>query len=331
MGPVTQHLVDHAPITDVLFRNAKLAHVIELPVLGIATRFETNSAYVGDVIEEAFGDWRNIGDFAEPSAGVRVRLIVHEGTEHVVGHAPIRHLCPDDTRIIVQSPGSVAISDPLRRESVAYVTSELAADRAHFRDAVLEAITLALLCAFDRHPLHASAVAAGGRALLLAAPSGTGKSTLAYAAHRAGLSVLSEDRVWIQLEPDVRVWGWPGQVRLLPSDAARVPEPSHQRAQSTANGKAKVIVDVPTESRYVAGLPAVCILERGAGKVALRRLPPDELIDALDRDLSAGFDRFANRHARVLQAVTSAGGWQLTLSHDADAAVPLLMQVLGDV
>jgi len=36
------------------------AYVIELPVLGLATRFETNDAEVARCVEEAFGMWRTL-------------------------------------------------------------------------------------------------------------------------------------------------------------------------------------------------------------------------------------------------------------------------------
>ena len=47
-------------------------------------------------------------------------------------------------------------------------------------------MTLLLVARQDRQPVHAAMVAGGSAALLLAGPTGVGKSTLAYAAHRAG-------------------------------------------------------------------------------------------------------------------------------------------------
>src|SRR6185436_3042022 len=102
--------------------------------------------------------------------------IVHEG-EPVDGHTPVRHFCPDATRVFVHAPGGFGVSDPVRGESIAYVTTRLAADRAQFRAEVLEALTLALLSHFDRHPIHAAAITRRGRAVLLAGAAGAGKST----------------------------------------------------------------------------------------------------------------------------------------------------------
>jgi hypothetical protein len=324
--------VDFLPTSDVLHRRPRLDYKVAVPVLGIATQFETNSRYVCDLVEETFGEWQSLGEDCDRSrSGVRVRILVHEGTEHGEGHAPVRHLCPDATRVIVHSPGSVAITNPSDREAIAYVTTALVADRAHFRSAVLEAITLALLAYFDRHPLHASAVASGSRAVILAASTGIGKSTLAYAAHSAGFAVLSEDRVWVQLDPVPRVWGWPGQARLLSEVANVFPEILERGTPRVYNGKQKLALDLPrgpTLSPYVVDKAIVCLLARGRRKPVLHRLSSAELIDALTHDVAVGFDRFPKRHEAVVRALSAGGGWRLTLSDDAREAVPLLQRIL---
>jgi hypothetical protein len=306
--------VDFLPGADPLLRDVPLEHVVTLPILGLPTRFETNSHYVLDVIEEAFGVWRTTDVALGASlGGVRVRIVVHAGGEGDVAPVPVRHLCPDATRLVVHSPGSVAVCDPERRESIAYVTTALAGDRALFRGAMLEAITLALLAHFDRHPIHGAAIAANGRAVILAGPSGAGKSTLAYVAHHAGIDVLSEDRVWVQLDPALRLWGWPGGVRLL-DDGASV------------ESKSKHVVTI--ESRTLAADHAtVCVLACGA-VASLERVSRDVIAESL-RIVDAGFDRFPERHEAVVRALSDEGGWRLTLSSDASDAVPLLEAMLG--
>ena len=46
------------PVDETLLRAEPLPHCVTLPVLGIATHFETNSSDVRDIIEESFGRWR---------------------------------------------------------------------------------------------------------------------------------------------------------------------------------------------------------------------------------------------------------------------------------
>jgi hypothetical protein len=327
--------VDFIPTSDMLVGTGGLPYAVELPVLGIATRFETNSRYVYDLVMEAFGSWRCLPHDAQhfPSGGLRVRIVAREGGEGGSGHAPVRYFCPDATREVLHSPGSVGISDPLRGESVAYVTTTLASDRGHFRVMVLEGMTLGLLSHFDRHPIHAAAVARGGRAVLLAAPSGIGKSSLAYAAHSAGFDVLADDHVWVQLTPALRIWGWPGRV-LLPLDVASMfPEVAGPTTASGDNGKHKLAYNLdPIDdiSQHVADRGVVCILERGQSNATLERLPPTAVVDALAQQLTSGFDLFPERYDAVIRALTATGGWRLTLSQDPREALPLLRRMLEE-
>ena len=306
-------------------------HALELPVLGIATRFETNDADVARCVDEAFGMWRLLA--SEGASGalshdppLLVRVEVVEGDEGPLppdGHAHVRYECPDETRVVVTTAASVAVSDPLRREAVARVTTALVADRMHFRTEVLEAVTLALLSHFDRHPVHAAAVALNGRAVLLAAPSGTGKSTLAYHCHLDGLDLLGEDHVRVQLAPRVRVWGWPARVRLL-ADATTC-------ECSTSPDAAKEVIHLQTSvtpARLVADEMSVCCLTRDGGPAALEPLDTAALASALDEQMAPGFDRFPARWPAVRDALAARGGWRLNLSSDPRDGVRLVRRVL---
>lgn len=332
---MTGHAVDFLPTADALGRHARLDYSAELEILGIEARFQSNSRFVLDIVEEAFGAWRDAARAVAASENVYVRIIVQPGGEGDSCHAPIRHLCPDAIRVIVHSPGSVAISDPARRESVAYVTTALVADRAHFRGAMLEAITFALLAHFDRHPIHAAAITRDGRAVLLAGPSGAGKSTLAYVAHTAAIDVLSEDHVWVQLSPSLRVWGAGGRrVRLSPDAPSHFPEVARVTVPADDDGKSKLVVDLDAAKdgrlRHVADSAVVCVLERGSGSPTLERLEPSAIISALSEQPAPGFDRFPERHTGVVHALAGSGGWRLTLSNDPHAALRLLVRILDE-
>ena len=224
------------------------------------------------------------------------------------------------------------MSDPSRRESVAYVSTALVADADHFRTELLEATTLSLLSELDRHPLHAAAVAQDGRAALFAAASGTGKSTLAYLCRAAGYALMAEDRVYVQLDPALRVWGWPSRVRLLPEVAARLD--AARSVVSDRGGKSKVEVDAATdvtEEELVASELVTCVLTRDGGPATLEPLAPDALERALSEQLAAGFDRFPTRWPAVRHALAARGGWRLNLSNDPTAALPLVHDVMRGV
>jgi len=298
---------------DPLRRDVRYDHCVVLPVLGLATSFESSSASLMGLVDEAFGGWRAVEPLStNHDDPLHVRLAVVEGAEHGPQPPEIRHLAPDATRIIVQSPGSFAVSDPLRREVIGYVTTALLAEGELFRTAFLEAATLALLSHFDRHPIHAAAIARDGRAVLLTGPSGAGKSTLAHRADAAGFDVLGEDHVWIQLDPKCRVWGWPGYARLLSSDCEKI--------VSTLRGRDHVAC-------YVADAPTVCVLARGS-RASLERVDTRTIFDALTCSVAPGFDRFPARNTAVANVLAAAGGWRVTLSADPDDALPLLDEML---
>src|SRR5207247_887165 len=84
---------------------------------------------------------------------------------------------PDADRVIVHTPGSLGIADTRRQEATAYITPALLADRAQVQYSMIEGLTLVLVTACDRYPVHAAAIARGGGALLLAGPPGTGERT----------------------------------------------------------------------------------------------------------------------------------------------------------
>ena len=76
---------------DALYFDVPLRNVLEVPVLGIPTRFESNSAAALELLDEWFGSWRALAacpDLISPP-GVRVRLVVHEGDEGERSPAPI--------------------------------------------------------------------------------------------------------------------------------------------------------------------------------------------------------------------------------------------------
>ena len=312
-----------------------LAHAVVIPVLGIQTRFTTNAPAVLEIVEQCFGAWHalaanDVDADADRVVEVRVAVVSDHADQRDTTGAAITHEMSDDLRFVARSAGGAAESDPANRIATIVATRALVADRERFRAEMLEAAVLALLSCYDRHPLHAAAVAHRGHALLLAAPSGTGKSTLAYACHEAGLDLLGDDHVRVQLAPSLRVWGWPGRVRLLAEAAAQLGVAGEP--VKLANGKLKSVVEARcavTADRLVANDVTLCVLTRDGDSVSIDPLAPDALARALEAQLAPGFDRFPARWPRVVRALTERGGWRLNLSRDARDAVPVVRNLLA--
>lgn len=322
-----------AALPDPMYLGAVLDHTVRLPVLGVPVDFATNSGSALGSVEASFGPWRALDGASGLVAaqGVRVRLVVHEGTEGSEGRAPMTYRMPDAERVIVQTAGSFGIADVRRLDAVAFVTPALLADRAHFQYGMLEMLTLVLVTARDRLPVHASAVVRGSTALLLAGPSGVGKSTLGYHAARAGLRLLTDDAAYVQLDPEFRLWGMPGPLYLPPESCARFGELAGRAAERLPNGKEKVRVDPPPRWPPVATRVGVCLLERRGGPASLSPASPREVEEFLARGLETAQALYAGRLEPAFTQLSARGGWRLALSDDPREAMPFLRTMLDEL
>lgn len=129
--------------------------------------------------------------------------------------------------------------------------------------------------------LHAAAVVADGRAVLLCGPTGRGKSTLAAALALGGHTVLSEDGVVVSMADGTPVT-WPGQ-RGIRAAADTWRALGAEGVPPAARGRDKVLM--AADDGDVAGpvaVAAVVVLdERGGEAVALERIPPADAVAVL--------------------------------------------------
>lgn len=305
----------------------------DVPFLGIRTRFESNAEHVVALAQDALGAWGAAGDVEAPEEPVVVRIDVDEGDPagDTAARVPFRYDI-DGRRLRITGPGVEAAADLATRRARARVAAHVVADREHFRYGVLESLALFILSYLDRQPLHAAAVARDDRVVLLVGRAGVGKSSLTYAAARAGFAVFAEDIVWLQTAPVLRVWGLANRMHL-PADAhRRFPELQGRQPTVSAAGELKLVVPVQPSQRparpFTSG-PAVCLLERNGGaKPTLAPVGAAELRRLLE-PTEAGFLLFADTIGPALDGLVPSGGWRLELSDDPTAAVPLLERIVG--
>jgi hypothetical protein len=310
-----------------------------MPVLGINVTFESNDAAPIAVAEDAFGTWRAVEQAPRliSTHKVSFRIHVEEGDEGSGDHTVLRYRKPDFTRVILQTPLSVGVADAARREAVLYTTRGFVEDRQHFRYGALEALTFAVLTKLDRQPLQAACIARGETALLLAGRTGTGKSTLAYAAAHEGYAILAEDRVNIQMDPRLRVWGTPGWLHL-PVDALRhFPELEGREPALRVNGTEMIAIRVADLEASpvlpVAQRAGICVIERGDGDdVGFETLDAGRLQKVMTQQIEPGFDAFAETIGDAIRMLTAHGGWRLRLGSDPRKAmkhIAAMFEVLG--
>jgi hypothetical protein len=178
--------------------------------------------------------------------------------------------------------------------SVRFASDAFIGERLYFATHPLT--TLCLMEMLKRHglyALHAGCVAApGAGCVLVAGPSGTGKSTLAMALARAGAEFLSDDVVFLRPGHDgVRVLAFPDALGITAGTAERFPELADLAARAAPSGFPKRLarveqiwdVEMPAFSYPRALLVPEIVAHPGRlvpldGSEALLRLVPDVLV-----------------------------------------------------
>jgi hypothetical protein len=149
------------------------------------------------------------------------------------------------------------------------------ANPAYFRWHFLELAFFVMLARRGLMGVHGAAIAKNGRAILLRAPSGGGKTTLAYAAARQRFQALAEDVVWIDLKHE-RWWGTPWHFHLLPDAKKLFPELAGHEPVLQINREHKLEVDLEqlrNGSTIVSARPGpVVLVQRASGQPS--RLEP---------------------------------------------------------
>jgi hypothetical protein len=227
----------------------------------------------------------------------------------------------EGSRLTLDGPGIAGLSDARSGRAWAVVPAGIARDPHRLAATVLEPLLLFLLARSGRTPIHASGVVISGAAFAICGPSGSGKSSLALAAARRGLGVLSEDTLYVQTAPKLRIWGMPGPVHLLEGDA-----PADEFATRERAGKIKAIVPLADAGvqRSCAERAIPVILRRG-DIASLEPIAPEVALQHM-MTLDAGFDLLRTESERAFLALLASGAWRLTLSRDPTEAIDCLVE-----
>lgn len=235
----------------------------------------------------------------------------------------VTHFVPEDTFIaggstlVVCSNGIRIFGDGARGTGFCSYPAENE-ERAEFSE-LMATLVLFLVAQAGRIPLHASAAIHENIAVIFAGRSGAGKSSMAFAASRAGMAVLSEDTVYIQCAPRLRVWGMPRAIHLLASGEADYGNsPLRYRG-----GKLKHVMPID-RTAHMAEQAILCVLAKGED-AAIHPMDVDEAIDTLTRDPEPGYGFYGSRPGDAIRAIAARGCWRLTLSHNSSAAITALL------
>ena len=230
----------------------------------------------------------------------------------------------DVQRLRVRGSGVDAWADAASGCAECVISEDYLIAGEAFRQEVLDPLILFLLTRSGRTPIHASGFMTGELAVLLAGPSGTGKSCLAFAAQKAGFKLLSDDAIYLQSQPELRIWGIPRPIHLFPEDA---PAESGNVVR-VRNGKLKHSVPMRAGCESITARRAIlCILVPGT-QVSLQPISQEEAMRAQGR-FEAGFDLLQADIEDALELLSRNGAWRLTLSSDPAEAISLLSENLS--
>lgn len=188
---------------------------------------------------------------------------------------------------------------------------------------MMNTVILFLVAQSGRIPVHASAIMFGDTAVVLAGKSGSGKSSLAFAADHAGLPVLSDDTVFVQTDPSVRIWALTKAIHLFEKDAPA----NTMSAMRLRSGRWKRALDV-SAPRSSADRSILCVLEHG-NAVALEPMTQADAVAALTTSPEGGYEFYGKRSADAVRALGMHGCWRLTLSDNPSEAIALLRKKLN--
>jgi len=299
----------------------------------------TNDPRILAAAETAFGR------FAIPDS--RMPLVVRL----VVGGAE-GHPAPADARDLVHDTAGYLFSISLGTANHAVVdisagfgtgtvSPQLAAATDLLRYAFVEAMALAMVTGGRGYvPIHASCVVRDGVGVILQAPAGTGKSTLALACAKRGWGLLAEDVVFARPadgpggEGELELWGMPWTQRLL-TDAPRFfPELATATARLQASGEHKLEVDLDAHSpgsatpRALAG--PIAILARGTGgRTRAEWLPLSDESPSEVEVLWPWEGGWTAAHERTADRLLDHGVLRLHLNGTPDEAVTALEAALA--
>ena len=288
---------------------------LRLNLLGIPTLIIADSPELLATVRAAYAAWVAEGPGAEPRITLRLRSRSTPSDGVSLGTSV------EGSRLRIEGDGISGAADAATNRAECALPARLIGDASALAEEVGDTLLLFLVTRNGRVPVHAAGILAGDTAWLLAGPSGSGKSSLALAAAKQGLPILSDDTIFVQRDPVFRVWGFPRPIHLSADDA-----PPGATGRRLRGGRLKAAFELPPLA-LSARRARLILLDRG-GTVALEKFPADAVIAQLG-PLEPGFDLMAAEWAGAIRLLAAPGAWRLTLNRDPAAAITLLRERLG--
>lgn len=295
---------------------SEFAHRASLSLFDVRVEVESNSERAAIAAHERLSSGKPADSPNDDQKSVYIVLssyAVNEPREHCADSVDANSLCLTFGQVRVRA-------DAASGHGICEFPGDCEFDRL-FVEAI-DTVVLFLVAHTGRIPIHAAAFMLQDTAIVLAGPSGSGKSTLALAAAQAGLAVLSEDTVFVQLRPKLRLWSRTEAIHVLEKDAP-VGTSSAMRYRS---GRWKKILPVDAPQNC-ADKAVLCVLAPGDGP-SLTPMLPDDAVIAVTAHPEPGFDLYGARSVEAARLLAGNGAWRLTLSKSPREAIDLIRHTI---
>ena len=324
-----RHFLDHQVQPDAFLTGFELELRRTFYPLGFPFELETNSP---EVIAAASEGW---GAFAAQfnQTPVRLCLAVTDSATPLLTPKSV-FASREHLMSMYGDAENFMMFDFRRGFGFGCVTRGTAADHPLIRYRFL---TAALMLVEQRYlaPLHGALIVKNGRGVMLCGESLAGKSTLAYAACRAGWAYVTDDGVsLVRDRPDLFAVGDYLSLRLREDARRFFPEIAERLAVVRPNGK--VAIEILTRSLPIATLPGhsvehVVFLDRqNSGHASLQRYPREKALAHWERHTSFGATEVRSAHLQCQQRLLEVGLWEMRYSGLADA-IDCLERLISDL
>ncbi len=311
-----------------------LGHAEPLPLTerffpaGFPLTLRTNAGEVLEAAREGWGEYEPA--FETPP--LELRVVVRGGGTTLPPEAaagPV-YRAQGHLLAIVLGPENFAACDLDRGLGFAWLTPPIAADPLYTSFYFLDALAYACLTQQYLTPIHAACVARGGEGILLAGGPGAGKSSLAWACARAGLTYVCDDASWLlrgAAEPTIL--GKPQRLRFRPEALDLVPELRGIPRLKTVIGKRSFEIrpaDVPglATARRCRAWRLVFLDRRDAGPAELAAIDAEEAEGRLAALQPHYETRVADEHAASAARLVARGAQVLRYGDLAGAVERIL-------
>ncbi|HTS50367.1 MAG TPA: hypothetical protein VMH05_20620 [Bryobacteraceae bacterium] len=313
---------------DVLFTGFELQFRRRFHPLGFPFELETNSV---EVIRAASEGW---GAFAPAFNETPVRLCLAVSDAETPLLTPKSAFASREHLMSMYGDAeNFMVFDFQRCFAFGCVTRGTAADHPLVRYRFLMP-ALMLVEQQSLAPLHGALIVKNGRGVMLGGDTLAGKSTLAYAACRAGWAYVTDDGVsLVRARSDRYAVGDYTSIRLREDARRFFPELAGHLSTVRPNGK--VAIEILTRRLPMDTLPGhsvdhVVFLDRQeSGPASMRRYSPEQALARWELYRSFGESEVRGAQLRSHQRLLETGSWEMRYSRLEDAIECLDQLVSG--